>query len=81
MKNIYSATRARAQLYQLIDQVACSHKPVRITGKRANAILIAEEDWAAVQETLYLLSIPGMRKSIKEGLDTPLSKCESDLDW
>ena len=50
-------------------------------GKRHNAVLLSEEDWAAIQETLYLLSIPGMRESIKKGLATPIEECEKDLDW
>lgn len=78
---IYSATQARSNLYRLIDQVSKSHKPVHISGKTANAVLISEEDWSAIQETLYLLSIPGMGKSIREGLKTPLKKCKEDLKW
>ena len=76
-----TATEARAKLYRLIDQAASSHEPIVITGKRANAVLISEDDWKAVQETLYLLSIPGMRESIKEGLETPVEECAEDLDW
>ncbi len=77
----FTASEARANLYRLIDEAAASHRPVRITGKRHNAVLLSEEDWAAIQETLYLLSIPGMRESIKKGLATPIEKCEKDLDW
>lgn len=58
---VLTASRARAMLYKLLDQTAQSHHPIQITGKRASAVLIAEEDWRAIQETLYLLSIPGMR--------------------
>lgn len=76
-----SASEARANLYRLIDDAATSHEPVVITGKRNNAILIAEEDWSAIQETLYLLSIPGMRESIRDGMNTPVSECETELDW
>ncbi len=76
-----TATQARSKLYRLIDDTAASHQPVTITGKRGNAVLIAEEDWMAIQETLYLMSIPGMRKSIKEGLDTPVDECEEDIEW
>lgn len=76
-----AATQARAKLYKLIDSTADSHKPIQITGKRNNAVLISEEDWNAIQETLYLLFIPGMRKSIREGLKTPLKKCSKKLDW
>ena len=76
-----TATEARAKLYRLIDQAAASHEPIVITGKRANAVLISEDDWRAVQETLYLLSIPGMRESIREGLETSVEECAEDLDW
>jgi len=76
-----TATEARAKMYRLIDEVTASHTPVTITGKRSNAILISEEDWSAIQETLYLLSIPGMRESIREGLLTPFEECSKELDW
>ena len=76
-----TATQARSQLYRLIDDIATSHQPVAITGKRRNAVLMSEEDWRAVQETLYLLSIPGMRESIREGLAQPVDECGQDLDW
>ncbi len=75
------ASKARSNLYNLIDEVSVCHKPILITGKRHNAMLVSEEDWSALQETLYLLSIPNMRKSIRKGLDTPLKKCEKGLDW
>ncbi|MDA3935714.1 MAG: type II toxin-antitoxin system Phd/YefM family antitoxin [Actinomycetota bacterium] len=77
----HTATEARRLLYQLLDEVAESHEPVQITGKRSNAVLIAEDDWRAVQETLYLHSIPGMRDSILEGMKTPAEECEEELDW
>ena len=67
--------KARAPLYSLIDQAASSHQPIQITGKRANAVLISAEDWSAIQETLYLLSVPGMRGSIKKGMSTPVDQC------
>jgi antitoxin YefM len=76
-----TASAARAKLYKLLDQAASSHEPVQITGKRSNAVLIAEEDWRAIQETLYLLSIPGMRASIRKGLKTPVKKCLTKLTW
>ena len=75
------ATEARSNLYRLIDKVATSHEPVLITGKRTNAVLIAEDDWKAIQETLYLLSIPGMGQSIRGGLETPADKCTEELNW
>jgi len=76
-----TATEARKLLYKLIDDVSESHEPIQITGKRGNAVLIAEDDWRAVQETLYLTSIPGMRESIIEGMKTPVAECDEDLDW
>ncbi len=76
-----TATKARSSLYQLLDNVAVSHEPVLITGKRGNAVLLAEEDWRAINETLYLLSIPGMRESIIEGLNTPLAECDDEIEW
>jgi prevent-host-death family protein len=76
-----SATEARRMLYKLLDQVAQSHEPIQITGKRSSAILIGEEDWRAVQETLHLVSIPGMRESILEGMRTPVEECDEDVDW
>ena len=69
------ATEARAQLYRLLDEAAETHEPIQITGKRTNAVLISEEDWRAIHETLYLLSIPGMCESIRKGLKTPVEKC------
>ena len=76
-----TATQARSNLYKLLDRTAQSHEPIEITGKRNNAILIAEDDWRAIKETLYLLSIPGMRESIGKGLEAPLKKCDKELKW
>jgi prevent-host-death family protein len=80
MKTI-TVTNARSNLYKLIDEASTSHEPIHITGKRANGVLISEEDWSAIQETLFLLSIPGMRESIRDGLDTPIKECSEELDW
>ena len=77
----FTATEARKRLYALVDDVAESHDPVQIVGKRNSAVLISEEDWRAIQETLYLSSIPEMRESIREGLKTPVEECEEELDW
>jgi antitoxin YefM len=78
---ILTASEARANLYRLIDQAAESHEPIFISGKRAGAVLVAEEDWKAIQETLFLLSIPGLRESIKEGMAEPLNESDKELDW
>lgn len=76
-----TATEARKHLYNLLDDVADSHEPIQISGKRHSAILISETDWRAIQETLFLESIPGMRESIVKGLKIPLEKCDKELDW
>ena len=76
-----SATEARTKLYHLIDQTSSTHEPILITGKRGNAVLISEDDWRSMQETIYLLNIPGMRDSIREGMATPLEECGEELDW
>lgn len=76
-----SATEARKCLYNLVDDIALSHDPVQIVGKRNSAVLISEDDWRAIQETLYLASIPGMRESIRKGLNTPVEECSEELAW
>jgi PHD/YefM family antitoxin component YafN of YafNO toxin-antitoxin module len=76
-----SATEARKSLYTLVDDVALSHDPIQIVGKRHSAVLVSEDDWRAIQETLYLVSIPGMRESIRKGLKTPVSECNEELAW
>lgn len=76
-----TATQARGRLYKLLDFIAQSHEPIQITGKRHNAVLVSEEDWSSIKETLYLLSIPGMRESIQTGLKEPISRCGKILKW
>jgi prevent-host-death family protein len=76
-----TASEARANLYRLIDQAAESHQPIHIAGKRTSAVLLSTEDWEAIQETLYLLSIPGMRESIKEGMAEPVGRNAKALKW
>jgi len=76
-----TASEARANFYRLIDQTAESHEPIHICGKRRSAVLVSEEDWMAIQETLYLLAVPGMRESIREGMAEPLSESAQELDW
>jgi len=78
---VLTATEARKRLYNLVDDVAQSHDPVQIVGKRNSAVLVSDEDWRAIQETLYLTSIPEMRESIKEGLKAPIEECDKELDW
>ena len=74
-----TASKARSKLYRLIDEAAMSQQPIVISGKRAQVVLLAAEDWKAIQETLYLLSIPEMWKSIRKGIKTPVVKCAKEL--
>ena len=76
-----NASKARSQLYALIKKAAESHEPIQITGKHNNAILVSEEDWRAISETLHLHAIPGMAESIREGMETPLDKCKKEPGW
>ena len=78
---ILNATEARSKLYSLIDETAQTHRPIVITGKRNNAVLLSEDNWNAINETLFLLSVPGMRESIRKGIETDLGECDKDLDW
>ncbi len=76
-----NASEAREKLDRLLDETASDHEPVLITGLRSNAVLVGEEDWNSIQETLYLLSVPGMRESIAEGLATAIDQCEKEPGW
>ncbi|MEZ5464630.1 MAG: type II toxin-antitoxin system Phd/YefM family antitoxin [Lysobacteraceae bacterium] len=76
-----TASEARAKLYRLMDDAAESHQPIHISGKRNNAVLLSADDWAAIQETLHLLSVPGMRESIKAGMDEPIDDCATEPGW
>ena len=78
---VITATKARETLYRLIDEIADSREPVHITGRRTDAVLVCADDWRAIEETLYLLSIPGMRESILEGMATPIDECSDDPGW
>lgn len=79
--NTLTASEARANLYRLIDETADSHQPIIISGKRSSAVLLSVEDWSAIQETLYLLAVPGMRESIKAGMAEPIEKSSKELNW
>ena len=74
-------SEARDNLYRVVDEAAQTHEPIMITGKRGNAVIIGEDEWRAVEETLYLLSVPGMRESIVEGMKTPIKECKKTLEW
>lgn len=76
-----TASEARTKLYRLIDEASESHIPIRITGKRNSAVLVSEKDWESVQETIYLLSVPGMRESIREGMEASIEECAAEIDW
>ena len=76
-----NVTEARANLYKLIDETSISHEPVVITGKRGNAVLLAEDDWNSINETLHLLSVPGMRESILSGMQENLEDMSTELEW
>lgn len=76
-----SATTARSMIYKLLDDAANTHEPIQITGKRSNGVLVSESDWRAIQETLFLISIPGMRESIRTGMNTPIAQCDKELSW
>ena len=78
---IVTATRARRTLCALLDELAVSNEPIRITGQRASAVLVSKDDWRAIQETLYLISVPGLAGSMREGMATPVEACVEGLDW
>ena len=76
-----TANKAEEDLENLLDEAALSHEPIQITSTSASGVLLAEEDWRAIQETLFLLSIPRMRESIREGMSTPIDDCSTELNW
>ncbi len=80
MKHL-SITEARKNIYKIVDEASVTHEPIQIIGKRHNAVLVSEEDWRAIQETLFLTAIPGMRESIKEGMNMPIEETSDKLDW
>ncbi len=81
MTTIFVTTTSRANLYQLIDETLRSHEPVVIKSKRGNAVLLSESDWSALFETLHLVSLPGMRQSIQDGMNEQLAECSPELEW
>lgn len=76
-----SASEARADFYRLMEEVSASHQPICISGKRSSAVLVSLDDWSSIQETLHLLSVSGMRESIKGAMADPLGNCAKQLDW
>lgn len=83
MMSTINITNARKDLYNLVESVCLYHEPALIVGKKANAVLISEEDWSAIQETLYLDSIPEMTQSILAGAGEPIADCvsEDQVEW
>ena len=76
-----TVSAGKADLRKLLDEAAAGHEPIQVTGDGVSAIIVSEEDWRAVQETLHLLSVPGMRESIREGMETPLGDCSPEPGW
>ena len=76
-----NTTEARTNLNKLIDTVSASHEPVVIVGKKGNAVLLAEDDWNAINETLYLASIPGVREFVRKGMRENTDQTATKLDW
>jgi len=81
MTKVMTVSQARTNIYKIMDETAQTHQPIMITGKRNNVVMLSEEDWNAIEETLYLNSIPGMASSIKEAMDSPNSKFSEDIEW
>ena len=73
--------QARANLSRLLEETSASHEPIQIVGKSVSGVLVADDDWRAIQETLYLLSVPGMRESIQDGMQTSPAQCSKELTW
>ncbi len=81
MTKVMTVSQARTNIYKIMDETAQTHQPIMITGKRNNVVMLSEEDWNAIEETLYLNSIPGMASSIKEAMDAPNSEFSEDIEW
>ncbi len=81
MTKVMTVSQARANIYKIMDETSQTHQPIMITGKRNNVVMISEEDWNAIEETLYLNSITGMANSIKEAMNAPDSEFSEDIEW
>ncbi len=81
MTKVITASQARSDIYNLIDETAQSHEPIIITGKRHNAVMVSQEDWRAIEETLYLTAIPKMADSIVEAMNAPDSEFSDSVEW
>jgi PHD/YefM family antitoxin component YafN of YafNO toxin-antitoxin module len=78
--NTFNTAEAQVKLHALIDEAIATHQPIMITGEKGNAVLVAEDDWKAINETLHLLSVPGMRVSIQDGMTAKIDSCDRTLD-
>lgn len=78
---IYTTSQARENLFKLVDQTSTEHEPIYIVGKRHKAVLISEEDYSSMVETLYLTSVPGMKESLINASKMPLDQYSDSLDW
>ncbi len=81
MTKVMTVSQARSNIYKIMDETAQTHQPIMITGKRNNVVMLSEEDWNAIEETLYLNAIPGMASSIKEAMEAPDSEFSEDVEW
>lgn len=81
MTKVITASQARSDIYNLIDETAQSHEPIIITGKRHNAVMVSQEDWKAIEETLYLTSIQNMAQSIQDAMKAPDSEFSESIEW
>ena len=79
--NTITAAEAQAKIFSLINEVTEEREPVKIAGEHSSVVLISEAEWNSIQETLHLISIPGLRESIIEGMKTPVEECETKLEW
>lgn len=81
MTKVITASQARSDIYNLIDETAQSHEPIIITGKRHNAVMVSQEDWKAIEETLYLTAIPNMAQSITDAMNASDSEFSESVEW
>ncbi len=81
MTKIMTVSQARTNIYKIMDETAETHQPIMITGKRNNVVMLSEDDWNAIEETLFLNSIPDMASSIKEAMDAPNSEFSEEVEW
>jgi len=81
MTKVMTVSQARTNIYKIMDETADTHQPIMITGKRNNVVMISEEDWNAIEETLYLNNIPNMTASIQEMMKAPNNEFSENIEW